>query len=355
MKISFVIPTLNFAEFLPDALNSIINEGCDLVEIVVFDGGSTDNTLEVLERYRAKFPDLKVVSATERGNIDIDLNKGVAAATGDYIWTMSADDALMPGWSRIVAKHLERGPDLLLVPAVHCDIGLRPRRNYPILRDEEAGELIETLANDEDLIAYLSKVRTSEGLFSFCSACIVRRDKLLQAPELDRANGTCWRYSARLIAVLADFPSTINILNKPLILKRGDNDSFADAGLIRRLKIATINWDHAIDAIGLGRRVSEAMQMLVKSDIRPATLMYLSQFIGDSEEQAIYNECVRSRLGKGGRYERALAPILERMPRVSITKNAILTAKAMYMRARQRLWKAHLPAVTDLSNHARSP
>ena len=352
--LSFVIPTLNFASFLPATLDSIIDEGYGPLEIVVFDGGSTDDTLAVLEAYRAaKFPDLKVIVATERGNIDIDLNKGVAAATGEYIWTMSSDDALIPGWSKIIADRLQRfSPDLMLIPAVHCDIYLRLRRNYPILCDTVAGELIAKLTVDSDVITYLDNVRTSEGLFSFCSACLVRRERLVRAPQLEDANGTYWRYSARLIAILTDYPSQILVLNIPLLLKRGENDSFASVGIIRRLAIATTSWDRAISLLPLGERVSRAMLRRVKSDIRPISISYLSQFIRDEEEQAIYDECVRSRLGEGSYSNRLLARVLPHVPHFKILKRALLVARPMFRSIQRRFWQSRLRAVTAMPDKA---
>lgn len=345
LSISFVIPTLNFAAFLPAALDSIIDEGYAPIDIIVFDGGSTDNTLEVLEAYRLRFPALRVIVATERGNIDIDLNKAVDAATGDYVWTVSADDALMPGWSRTIADLLERDDlDLLLVPAVHCDIKMQPRRDYPILKDTGQGPLRATIANDNHLLAYLDQVRTSEGMFSFCTACLVRRSRLLRVPGLEAVNGTCWRYSVRLIAVLTDYPSRITVLDAPLIHKRGDNDSFAHAGAIRRLKIATLNWDDAIGSLGRNRRISAAMLALVKSDIRPVTLLYLSQLVRNRDELAMYRACVDTRMRDDAGQVSPLGRVLKAIPRFPPLRKGLETAKAGVRVIQQRRWAARLPA-----------
>lgn len=349
MKISFVIPTLNFAAFLPETLDSIVDEGFADIEIVVFDGGSRDNTLEVLEHYRTKWPALRVISATERGNIDIDLNEAVAAATGDYIWTMSADDVLMPGWSDAVLPALADQPDLTLIPAIHCDIKMRPRRNYPILREDGGEPLSMTLAGDDDLLHYLAQVRTSEGLFSFCSACIVRRDRLVAVSSLDAANGTCWRYSARLIAVLVNYPSCITVLGNPLIYKRGENDSFSSAGLIRRLKIATLNWDEAIGCLGLDRPIGAAIATHAKADIRPMTLLYLSQFVRNRDEKTLYRACVASRLGDDGSNSGLLAAFLRNLPPFAPLRAALNMAKAAVRVVQQRRWSERLAAVEPRS------
>lgn len=342
-SISFVIPTLNFAMFLPETLDSIIAEAHFPTEIIVFDGGSSDNTLEVLQDYRRKYPALIVLVAKERGNIDIDLNRAVTAATGDYIWTVSADDVLISGWSKAIGSLLkEHKPDLMVVPAVHCDIRMRPRRDYPILRQPSLGPLLSVVKDDHDLLSYLSKVRTSEGLFSFCTACLVRREKLVQVPLIENANGTCWRYAARLISVLARYPSKILVLDVPWIYKRGENDSFAGAGLINRLKIATLNWDLALNSLQLGFSVRRAMLSLVKSDIRILTLMYMSQFVSSQEERLVYRACVETRMrGNNGRIP-FLARILRSMPKFVLLRKSLTLAKLVIRLFQQRLWSLKL-------------
>jgi abequosyltransferase len=344
--LSFVIPTLNFGAFLPEMLDSIVGEGYAPVEIIVFDGGSTDDTLQVLERYRARFPALKVIVATERGNIDTDLNQAVAAATGDYVWSVSADDVLMPGWSRTVAPFLEaERPDLLLVPAIHCDIRMQPRRNYPILKQTGLGPQVIELKSDYDTLDYLGRVRTSEGLFSFCTACLVRRERLDSAPLLEQANGTCWRYAARLIGVLTAYPSKIAVLDTPLVFKRGDNDSFSSSGKIHRLRIATLNWDVAIGSLSLEPSLSQAMLALVKSDIRPLTLLYMSQFVRNEQERATFSACVDTRLGNPEGRVGLVGYLLKRVPRWSVLQWSMELAKKFLRRFQQRLWSARLPGL----------
>jgi hypothetical protein len=236
----------------------------------------------------------------------------------------------------------------VLVPAIHGDIEMRPWRNYPILRDEQAGELVETITEDTTLLAYLRRVRTSEGLFSYCSACLVRRERLLEAPALEDANGTCWRYAVRLISVLTRYPSKIVVMNEALILKRGDNDSFGQAGVIRRLKIALLNWDKAIGCLRLNVAIVEPMLSLVKSDIRRTTLLYDSQLVRDREEKIIYVACVRSRLGSGNRTERILARLLPCLPRLLIMEKVLRLAKVTVRRIQQRRWQGRPQASTDV-------
>jgi abequosyltransferase len=340
MKISFVIPTFNFGQFLPATLDSIIDEGYQDTEIIIFDGGSTDSTVEIVDEYRNKYPSLIFMQATQRGNIDIDLNLGVNAATGDYIWTLSADDVLCPGWSKSVMSAVrEQKPDIVLVPAIHCDIHMVPKRNYPILKNLKTGPIYFTIKSDDDLVDYINNVRTSEGLFSFCSACIVRRDRLIDMPQLEGANGTCWRYSVRLMDVLTQYPCNILVFDKAKVLKRGDNDSFSNAGVINRLAIATLKWDEATSHLNLRSSVLVPALKLAKGDIRPLTLLYFTQFIRNAHEQNLYNQCVRSRLSGTWLDAVGFSIILRNFPRFEWLKRGSIFAKSIIRILQNKIWQ----------------
>src|SRR5882672_5099246 len=101
--LSFVIPTYNFGNFIEATLDSILREDQAFYEIIVFDGCSTDNTEEILKSY-VQHRSIKYVRSKVRANIDIDLNVAIQEANGEYIWTLSADDLLTPGWLDIVSS-----------------------------------------------------------------------------------------------------------------------------------------------------------------------------------------------------------------------------------------------------------
>ena len=89
MKISIVVPVFNDVR-VGRSLESILSQqhGHEL-ELIVVDSGSTDGTLEVLERYRNKISVL--ISEPDRGIFD-GINKGIRLATGDIIGILGADD-----------------------------------------------------------------------------------------------------------------------------------------------------------------------------------------------------------------------------------------------------------------------
>jgi len=88
-KFSIVTVTLNAVLYIEKCLISVVSQNCANVEYVVIDGGSADGTLELLQRYREHIDCL--VSESDRGLYHA-MNKGIRAATGDFIYFLNSDD-----------------------------------------------------------------------------------------------------------------------------------------------------------------------------------------------------------------------------------------------------------------------
>jgi glycosyltransferase involved in cell wall biosynthesis len=99
-KVSFVVPTYNHARYLPQALNSIINQSYPNLEVFVIDDGSTDGTAELVKPYRSIINYIY----KKNGGTPSALNLGLSLATGKYVCWLSADDAVI---GEKVSKQLE--------------------------------------------------------------------------------------------------------------------------------------------------------------------------------------------------------------------------------------------------------
>lgn len=93
-KVSIVIPSFNQARFIERTLLSVLNQQYPNIEIIVIDGGSSDGTVELLERYRGVLS--YVHSGPDAGQSDA-LNHGFSRATGDVVGWLNSDDLLLPG------------------------------------------------------------------------------------------------------------------------------------------------------------------------------------------------------------------------------------------------------------------
>ena len=101
MKISVVTPSLNQATFIGRTIESVFAQTGDFtVEYLVVDGGSTDGTLDVLERYRGE---LRTIVEKDDGQSDA-LNNGFSRTTGEVLCWLNSDDTFLPGALAQVAE-----------------------------------------------------------------------------------------------------------------------------------------------------------------------------------------------------------------------------------------------------------
>lgn len=92
-RISVIVPSYNSGAYLRQALMSALDQVPHPHEVVVQDGGSTDDTVDILRSFGER---VSWVSAPDRGQADA-LNKALARVTGDIVLWLNADDVVLPG------------------------------------------------------------------------------------------------------------------------------------------------------------------------------------------------------------------------------------------------------------------
>jgi len=113
-RLSICIPTLNRGKYIGETLESIVSQLVDGVEVVIVDGGSTDNTEEIVSIYQQTYPDIRYIKKETKGKtpsnegFDSDCNLAVELAEGKYCWLMTDDDLLMPGAIKKILHESEK-------------------------------------------------------------------------------------------------------------------------------------------------------------------------------------------------------------------------------------------------------
>ena len=91
VKVSVIIPVYNVEEYLRQALDSVINQTFDDIEIICVNDGSTDNSLKILEEYAGLDNRILIINQTNKG-VSVARNVGINQATGEYIIFVDPDD-----------------------------------------------------------------------------------------------------------------------------------------------------------------------------------------------------------------------------------------------------------------------
>lgn len=102
-KISVVVPSYNQGLFIEETLLSILGQGYPNLEVLVIDGGSTDQTVEVLNKYEDRLTYWH--SRPDQGQADA-INQGMALSTGDVVCWLNSDDVYLPGTLLAVGRRL---------------------------------------------------------------------------------------------------------------------------------------------------------------------------------------------------------------------------------------------------------
>jgi glycosyltransferase involved in cell wall biosynthesis len=110
-KISIITVTFNSEQFLEETISSVINQNYDNLEYIIIDGGSTDSTLEIIEKYEDHIT--YWASEDDRGIYDA-INKGILVSKGDYIGIINSDDWYELGVLKSLVKSInDNQPDII--------------------------------------------------------------------------------------------------------------------------------------------------------------------------------------------------------------------------------------------------
>ncbi|WP_445457884.1 glycosyltransferase family 2 protein [Flavobacterium sp. HNIBRBA15423] len=118
--VSVIIPVYNVEKFISEAIESVLNQSFESIEIILVDDGSNDNSLIICEQYLYKDSRIKLIKQKNFG-VSIARNNGLNSALGEYIFFMDSDDTIDSEFistSYNIAK--KKDSDIVIIGDYYC-------------------------------------------------------------------------------------------------------------------------------------------------------------------------------------------------------------------------------------------
>ncbi len=106
--VSVIMPCYNTADFLQDAIESILHQSYRNFELVIIDDASTDNSLSMMEELAQRDDRIRIIKNERNRGISFSRNQGIINSQGKYIALMDADDIAYPDWMETQIDYLEK-------------------------------------------------------------------------------------------------------------------------------------------------------------------------------------------------------------------------------------------------------
>ena len=153
MRVSVVMPAYNAAQFISQAIESVLSQTCRDLELIVVNDGSTDGTLEIAERYAQLDGRIRVFTQPNAGTAPT-LNRGLDLASDEWVFIMHADDRMQPNRIERQLAFIAEHPELAVASSLvrHID-----RNNRVIGKDNSklfTYDSINKLVSANELIGF---------------------------------------------------------------------------------------------------------------------------------------------------------------------------------------------------------
>lgn len=236
-KLSICIPTLNRGAYIDETLKSITSQLCVGVEIVIVDGGSTDNTEKIVNSYQNLFRNILYLKkdATQKSpsndGFDRDCNQAVELSSGEYCWLMTDDDLLKPGALEKILQEIEKNYDLIVV-----NTEVRSNDFSELLVPKRPNLPCDRIFDKEEWNDFAGMVG---GHLTFVGAVVIKR-KYWLLRNRQRYFGSGFVH----VGVIFDqsFSGQILVTSIPLVIIRFGNAQWTS----RAFQIWMINWPNLI-------------------------------------------------------------------------------------------------------------
>lgn len=267
--VSVIIPTFNRAEMVTEAVESVLSQGVEGMELIVVDDGSTDGTARALAPYTDS---ITLLSTPHRG-VSFARNIGVNHSTGRYIAFLDSDDLWLPGKLSAQLAFFESNPEALICQTEEIWIK-NGKRIHPKPKHKKPSGMIFEKSLKLCLVSP--------------SAVMMKKELFLSAKGFDTTLPACEDYDLWLRISCAH---PVYLLPRPLVIKRGGHDGqLSSMPCLDKYRIYAIK--KTIDTCGL----SKEQRLAAISELRKKCEIYASgcEKRGRTREASLYRKLAES-------------------------------------------------------------
>lgn len=241
-KITAVIPVYNVQDYLEQCLDSICNQTEQFDEVILVNDGSTDNSLQICEKYCNKYRNIRLINQKNEGVAEA-RNVGISATKGEYIVFIDSDDYIMDNMVQVLKREIaEMSYDVLFFGAsVKCELSNREPETYYI-RDNSLCEM------DMNGVEFFVKSFPTNYIVSPCLA--IYRREFLEDNKLCFEKGIYFEDNDFCLRVCMK-AKKVKVINKNLYIRRYHSGS---------IMTGTISSKKCEDLIRVNELIWEALE-----------------------------------------------------------------------------------------------
>jgi len=289
IKLSICIPTYNRAKFLNEAIESVVTQITeditDKVELCISDNTSTDNTEEIVEKWKKQSP-ISIVYHKNEENLGADKNflKVIKIANGEYCWYLGSDDKIINEGIKIILSQIE-GSDI--------DIFLSNRIEFNNDFSKKIGTS-DWFKLHHDKIFDFSVVEVSEylkygkalgAIFSYISSVVFKRISWNAISNKERYVGTLYSHTYILAKIIKN-KVKLKYIDTPLSLCRlnDDEQTFAkQLGNYKRLYVDYYNLLIFNDVFGMDSKEAYFVKKILSKQRNVKSLLALRLLLDNKD------------------------------------------------------------------------
>lgn len=256
--VSVIVPCYNYARYVGDAISSILEQDYPNFELIIVDDGSSDDSLEVIDKavrdLRAKslVRHIEVINQ-ENSGVSAALNAGISRSKGEFVATFDADDVMVPGRLSLQVDYLKDQP------AVGC-LGGRA------VRIDDQGNLLDNKVKEKGVCSYDFEAALACALVVGGNLAMYRREALLVVggydPEIKIQDFQMTLRIAHAGYRVDVLPETITLYRK----HPGSLSSHYKSELIYGMQLIELYKDYPGYESAMARLLVKAMRFAVTED-----------------------------------------------------------------------------------------